>query len=207
MGSVLLAGADGHEEAGVALQRGPHLVRNEGLEVQRIAHLVTAGCLAAVAAAEWLHGGAPAWAWASAAAGLAAAALVASRLQGLRAWRLEGWARVLAALACLALGAVQLAGLFQAHRIECCWTDLLRRRIAADSAELKVALGQAVAEARRLAERGRTAALLPAEAHFAPLGSAVAAGGVAPHLPGGGVVAAGGGAPGRGAPAPLHPPR
>src|SRR3989442_13234784 len=79
MGSVLIAGADGHEEAGVAFQRGPHLVRNEGLQVQRIAHLVVAGCLAAVAAAEWLHGGAAAWAWASAAAGLAAAALVAAR--------------------------------------------------------------------------------------------------------------------------------
>jgi len=137
---------------------------------------VTAGCLAAVAAAEWLHGGAPAWAWASAAGGLAVAALVTSRLQGLRAWRLAGWARVLATLVCLALGAVQLAGLFQAHRIECCWTDLLRRRIAADSAELKAALGLAVAEARRLAERGRTAALLPADAQFAPLASAVAAG-------------------------------
>src|SRR5437879_3596105 len=176
MGSVLLTGADGHEEAGVALERGPHLVRNEGLQVQRIAHLVVAGCLAAVAAAEWLHGGAPAWAWASAAAGLAAAALVASWPQGLRGWRLASWARVLAALACLSLGAVQLAGLFQAQRIECCWTDLLQRRIAVDSAELKAALGQAVAEARRLAERGRTAALLPAEAQFAPLASAVAAG-------------------------------
>src|SRR3989442_15961442 len=96
MGSVLIAGADGHEEAGVAFQRGPHLVRNEGLQVQRIAHLVVAGCLAAVAAAEWLHGGAAAWAWASAAAGLAAAALVAPRpfrsaaaewLRGLRARR------------------------------------------------------------------------------------------------------------------------
>src|SRR5207302_1153307 len=84
MGSVLLTGADGHEEAGVALERGPHLVRNEGLQLQR--------------------------------------------------------------------------------------------RIAVDSAELKAALGQAVAEARRLAERGRTAALLPAEAQFAPLASAVAAG-------------------------------
>src|SRR5437879_1598118 len=185
MGSVLLAGADGHEEAGIALQRGPHLVRNEGLQVQRIAHLVVAGCLAAVAAAEWLHGGAPAWAWASAAVGLAAAALVAPRpsrsaaagwLRALRARRLASWARVLAALACLALGAVQLAGLFQARRIECCWTDLLGRRIAADSADLKAALGQAVAAARRLAERGRTAALLPAEAQFAPLASALAAG-------------------------------
>src|SRR2546428_838286 len=150
--------------------------RSVALQVQRIAHLVPAGCLAAVAAAEWLHGGAPAWAWASAAGGLAVAALVASRWQGLRAWRLAGWARVLAALVCLALGAVQLAGLFQAHRIECCWTDLLRRRIAADSAELKAALGLAVAEARRLAERGRTASPLPADRQVAPLASAVAAG-------------------------------
>ena len=146
---------------------------------------MVAGCLAAVAAAEWLHGGAPAWAWASAAAGLAAAALVAPRpsrsaaagwLRDLRARRLASWARVLAVLACLALGAVQLVGLFEARRIECCWTDLLGRRIAADSADLKAALGQAVAEARRLAERGRTAALLPAEAQFAPLASAVTAG-------------------------------
>src|SRR2546426_874266 len=94
MGSVLLAGANGHEEAGVALQRGPHLVRNEGLQVQRIAHLVTAGCLAAVAAAEGLHGGAPAWAWASAAAGLAAGGLGAGRVQGLRAWARAGVGRV-----------------------------------------------------------------------------------------------------------------
>src|SRR2546422_4916640 len=216
MGSVLLAGADGHEEAGVALQRGPHLVRNEGLQVQRIAHLVVAGCLAAVAASEWLHGGAPAWAWASAAAGLAAAALAAPRpsrsaaaewLGGLRGWRLASWVRVLAALACLALGAVQLAGLFQARRIECCWTDLLQRRIAVDSAELKAALGQAVAEARRLAERGRTAALLPAEAQFAPLASAVAAGGLPPVERGGMVLRAGGGAPAGGGRHRLIPPR
>src|SRR5438552_10447123 len=111
MGSVLLTGADGHEEAGVALERGPHLVRNEGLQVQRIAHLVVAGCLAAVAAAEWLHGGAPAWAWASATAGRAASALVAPRhsrraaagwLRDLRARRLACWARAPAALARLA---------------------------------------------------------------------------------------------------------
>src|SRR3989454_3504083 len=216
MGSVLLAGADGYEEAGVTLQRGPHLVRNEGLQVQRIAHLVVAGCLAAAAAAEWLHGGAPAWAWASAAAGLAAAALVAPRpsrsaaagwLRDLRARRLASWARVLAVLACLALGAVQLVGLFEARRIECCWTDLLGRRIAADSADLKAALGQAVAEARRLAERGRTAALLPAEAQFAPLASAVTAGGGAPLRRGGIGLRPGGGPPARARPPPLPPPR
>src|SRR5207247_10144932 len=117
-------------------------------------------CCAVAAAAEGLRRRAPASACASVEAGLAAAAIVAPRpsrsaaagwLRDLRAQRLASWARVRAVLACVALGAVQIVGLFEARRIECCWTDLLGRRIAADSADLKAALGQAVAEARRLA--------------------------------------------------------
>src|SRR2546430_473272 len=72
VGAVLLARSHRYEEAGIALQNEAHLVGDEGLEVQRRAHVGLAGCAAAIAAAEWLHGSAAAWAWAAGAAGGAA---------------------------------------------------------------------------------------------------------------------------------------
>src|SRR5207249_719243 len=63
--AVLLARSHRYEEAGIALKNETHLVGDEGLEVQRRAHVALAGCAAAIAAAEWLHGSAAAWAWAA----------------------------------------------------------------------------------------------------------------------------------------------
>src|SRR3989449_11188969 len=66
---VLFARAHRYEEAGIALKNETHLVGDEGFEVQRRAHVALAACVATIAATEWLHGGAPAWAWAAGAAG------------------------------------------------------------------------------------------------------------------------------------------
>src|SRR5439155_136141 len=69
-----------YEEAGIALKNEAHLVGDEGLEVQRRAHVALAGCAAAIAAAEWLHGSAAPWAWAAGAAGVAATLLALVRM-------------------------------------------------------------------------------------------------------------------------------
>src|SRR2546429_244969 len=60
--------------------------------------------------------------------------------------------------------------------IECCWPALRAGRIPRDSSQLKDALAAAVTEARRLAGRAMTAALLSPEAAFAELREAVASG-------------------------------
>jgi len=78
-----------------------------------------------------------------------------------------------AALASLLLGVVLGGGALRVWRIECCWPALRERRVTAASRSLQTALGQATAEARRLAERGATAAALPREAVFDRLASAV----------------------------------
>ena len=49
------------------------------LRLGGVSHVVIAGGLAALAAAEWLRGNAAAWAWAAGIAGLAAAAVAARR--------------------------------------------------------------------------------------------------------------------------------
>ena len=134
-----------------------------------------AGCAAAVAVAEWLHGNAGVWAWAAGAAALATAGLAVAR--GPRAI-----ASGLAALAFLLLGAVVIAGVRQVRRIECCWTAVRAERVPRDSAELRGALAAAVAEARRLAERGMTAGLLPRDAAFDQLALAMQTTGRAPGV-------------------------
>src|SRR5437588_102053 len=141
---------------------------DQGLQVERRAHVALAGCAVAVAAAEWLHGTGAAWAWAAGAAALVTAAL-ASRTP--RA-ALPG----AAALACLVLGAVVVTGMLRVRGIECCWPALRAGRMPRDSSQLKDALAAAVTEARRLAGRGMTAALLSPEAAFAELREAVASG-------------------------------
>src|SRR5438094_804694 len=70
------------------------------------------------------------------------------------------------ALACLSLGATLVLGVLQVQRIECCWSEVRAERLSQDSSELKGALSAAVAEARRLAQHGMTAALLPREGAF-----------------------------------------
>jgi signal transduction histidine kinase len=147
--------------------------------VQRRAHVALAGCAATVAAAEWLHGGAAGWAWAAGAAGVAATLLTLIRKRPAApappaSLRLVGPAAV--ALACLVLGATLAAGVLQVQRIECCWPQVRAGRLPQDSSELKGALAAAVAEARRLAERGMTAALLPREAAFERVRDAVRSG-------------------------------
>src|SRR5206468_4510254 len=116
---------------------------------------------------EWLHGSGAAWAWAAGAAGVAATLLALVRMPSPRrrpSLRLVAPAAV--ALTCLIVGATLVRGVLQVQRIECCWPEVRERRLPRDSSELKGALAAAVAEARRLAERGMTAALLPREAAF-----------------------------------------
>src|SRR5439155_547591 len=122
-----------------------HGVGDEGLKVQRPAHVVIAGCAAALAGAEWLHGSGAGWAWAAGGAGVATAGVFLAR-------RPRGLAPGLAALTCLLSGVVLVAGLLEVRRIECCWPEVRAGWMPRDSAELKTTLGAAVVEARRLAE-------------------------------------------------------
>src|SRR5213078_953777 len=138
-------------------------------------HILIAGCAAAVAVAEWLHGNAGSWAWTAGVAGLATAGLVVVR--GPRTI-----ASGLAALASLLLGVVVVAGVREVRRIECCWTEVRAELVPRDSAELRGALAAAVAEARRLAARGMRAALLPRDAAFEQLEVAMEARGQAPGV-------------------------
>src|SRR5690348_1624075 len=145
-------------------------------------HVTLAACAVVVAAAEWLHGNAAVWAWVT--GGAAAITAILAWLAPRRAIgpRLVG-------LACLVLGAVLVVGVLQVRRIECCWPEVRAGQLPTDSSELKGALSAAVAEARRLAERGMTAALLPREAAFERLGEATRYGGRAgPHQEGGVVI-------------------
>src|SRR5204862_80196 len=121
----------------------------------------------AVAAAEWLHGTGAAWAWATGAAALATAALAVRRRTALPG---------ATALAALVLGAVVVTGMRRVRDIECCWREVRAGRVPRDSSQLKEALASAVTEARRLAGRGMTAALLTREAAFDELREAVRSG-------------------------------
>ena len=127
-----------------------------------------AGALAALAAAEWLRGNAPAWAWVAEAAGIAAVVLAARRPYQPLA--------IAAALASVVLGAILATGAVQVGRIQCCWPAFREARVTEASRALQSTLADAMTQARRLAERGATAALLPREAAFAELARATAAG-------------------------------
>ncbi len=116
-----------------------------------------------------------AWAWVAGVAGAVAVLLAALR-------RPRALVPGIAALACLTLGAVLVAGVLEVRRIECCWPEVRAGRMPRDSIELKDALAAAVAEARRLAERGMTAALLPEEAAFERLREAVRSGSRTPGV-------------------------
>src|SRR5256885_14542856 len=73
-------------------------------------HILIAGCAAAVAVAEWLHGNAGSWAWTAGVAGLATAGLAVVR--GPRTI-----ASGLAALASLLLGGGVVAGVREGRRV------------------------------------------------------------------------------------------
>jgi signal transduction histidine kinase len=193
---VLLAGSHRHEEAGITLENEPRVVGDERLEMQRRAHVTLAGCAAAVAAAEWLHGNGAVWAAVAGVAGLAALALFlgdSGRALARAVARLgravadhapavgsgEPVGRVAApgaaALGSLLLGAALVSGVLQVRRIECCWRALREERVTAASRQLSATLARATADARLLAERGMTAALLPRGAAFSRLRDAMAA--------------------------------
>ncbi len=138
--------------------------------MQRQAHVVIAGCFASLATAEWLRSDAAVWAVLAAVAGLVGLAL-AVRPPAPR--RKVG---VAAALLSVLLGVILAGGALRVWRIECCWPALRERLVTSASRSLQVSLGQAIAEARRLAERGATAAPLPREAVFDRLRDAVASG-------------------------------
>ncbi len=94
------------------------------------------------------------------------------------------------ALACLVLGASLVRGVLQVQRIECCWPEVRAGRLPRDSSALKGTLAASVAEARRLAERGMTAALLPREAAFERVRDAVRSGSRTPGVERGVVILA-----------------
>ena len=108
-----------------------------------------------LATAEWLRGDAVVWAALAAGASLVAVAL-AVRLPAPRHKLTMG-----AALASLLLGVILGWGALKVWRIECCWPALRESRVPATSRALQHALGSAIAEARRLAERAATASTLP----------------------------------------------
>ncbi len=130
------------------------------------------GCLAGVAAAEWLHGGGAGWVWVAGAAGLGATILVVLSVPLARTWR--SVAPGLAALASVGLGAVLVAGTLEAARIECCWPAARERLVTGASERLDATLAAADTEARRLAAGGAAAALLPQRAAFDQLERALA---------------------------------
>jgi hypothetical protein len=96
----------------------------------------------------------------------------------LRPWRP---AVLLAAVASLVLGILLVIGVGDVRRVECCWAALREARVTDASSSLASTLGDAVTLARRLAERGATAALLPADAAFDRLRGAVATAGTEPE--------------------------
>src|SRR3989442_5134161 len=164
---------------------------DEGLGVRRRARVALGGCAAAMAAAEWLHGSAAAWGWAGGAAGVAATLLALVRMPSPRrrpSLRLVAPAAV--ALACLIVGATLVRGVRRVQRIECCWPEVRAGRLPRDSSALKGALAAAVAGARRLAERGMPAALLPRQAAFERARDAVRSGSRTPGVERGVVILA-----------------
>jgi len=83
---------------------------------------------------------------------------------------------IAAAFASLLLAIALAGGALRVWRIECCWPTLRERNITAASRALQSALEQAIASARRLAERGSIAAPLPRVSAFDRLTEAVTPG-------------------------------
>jgi signal transduction histidine kinase len=81
-----------------------------------------------------------------------------------------------AAVASLTLGVALVSGAQRIRRIECCWATLREQRVADASRQLAASLSGLVTEARRLAERGATAALVRSEGRFDLLAAAMRGG-------------------------------
>ena len=129
--------------------------------MQRHAHVVIAGCLASLATAEWLRGDAPVWALLTGITGLVAFVLAVRPARPLAADAPRSTLALAAAAVSLILGVVLVSGALRIWRIECCWPALKEARVPATARALQQALGGAIAEARRLAERTAVAAALP----------------------------------------------
>src|SRR5258708_2407490 len=106
MRAMLFAGADGHQQSGIARDRAADGLGGENAQMQRQAHVVIAGCAASLAAAEWLRGDVGVWAWLAGAAGIAAVALALTRPR-------RPLLTIAAAVASLLLGVVLVSGAFQ----------------------------------------------------------------------------------------------
>jgi signal transduction histidine kinase len=111
--------------------------------------------LVSLATAEWLRGDAVVWAALAGVAGLVAVALA------VRVPVPRHKMSIAAALASFLLGVIVGGGALRVSRIECCWPALRESRVPATSRDLQRALGSAIAEARRLAERAAQASTLP----------------------------------------------
>ena len=134
--------------------------------MQRRAHVVLAGGIGVLAAAEWLRAsGAAGWAAVGVAAGLVA--VIASLRDG------RSGVEVLAAACALLVSGLVGHGALEVRAVECCWADLRERRLTGASAALDDRLDDAVAEARRLASRAADASRLDRSAAFAALRAAV----------------------------------
>ena len=142
--------------------------------MHRHAHVVIAGCVACLAAAEWLRGDAAIWAILAGVAGLAALGLAVTRST-------RHALTIAAATASTLLGVVLMSGAFQIWRIECCWPAIRERRVTDAARALQADLGGAIAESRRLAERGAKASLLPRVPAFDELHDAVTSRGAMEH--------------------------
>jgi signal transduction histidine kinase len=140
--------------------------------MNRRGHVVIAGCAAALAAAEWLYGTAPAWAWLAAGAGAATLALVLA--PSARARQRPPAAPLVAGVMAAALGVTVLRAAETIRRIECCWPELRERLLTRASEALGTTLAGAVANARRLADRGAAVAPLQPGAAFTHLERALA---------------------------------
>ena len=136
--------------------------------MQRQAHVVIAGCLASLAAAEWLRSDAAVWAALAGVAGLAALVLT------LRPPLLRQPLTIGAAALGVILGALLVRGAVRVWRIECCWPALREQAVPGTSRALQKSLGEAIAQARQLAERGTISAPLPRTAVFDRLEDAAA---------------------------------
>ncbi|HEX9703994.1 MAG TPA: ATP-binding protein [Gemmatimonadales bacterium] len=127
--------------------------------MKRLFHVVL-GSVAALAAAEWLDGTAPVWAWLAAGAGVGTLALVVA--PAVRARQRPAVASLAAGITAAALGVALLLGAATIRRIECCWPQLRESLLTRASAALGTTLRRTVAEARRVADRAAVAAALPA---------------------------------------------
>lgn len=128
-----------------------------------------AGAATALAAAEWLRGGGPAWATVSAAAGIVTALLVAVRAP-------RRATHGLIAAGALGLGSITVLTVRAMNRVDCCWGAVREERIERASKTLRATLIGAMTDAQDLADAAIAAAGAPRDAAFARLAEAVARG-------------------------------